>query len=906
MFDSFLHPWYMIAGLLLVSAPIIIHLINRMRFRRIRWAAMEFLLKSQKRNRRRLIIEQLILLALRCLLVGLAGFLVARFVGETGIFGKKSNVVHYVVIDDTPSMSDRWKEEGEEKKAFDVARKRVKDLARDAATASTPQQLKVVRLSDLDTVIFDDRLNDQTVPELGKKLDDLEKASAVHVKPVEAVKWARGQIGEAKEQRFLHLVSDLRDTDWSGSDAEALSKEIEGLTGAGARVLLVDVAHPYRHENQPVALNHDNMGISDLRPETRFAAEGIPVQFSMIVNNYSASERKGVFLDVRVNGEVRFEASQPIDVGTGETRHSFLLAFNKPGFNQISVTLTGEENGVEADNTRVAVIEVRKQVPVLMVDGGETTPGSPRDSFYLGTVFNAAKGYQSVVKAPKDLDETDLEPYPCVYLLNVPQLSEKALKRLEAYVENGGRVAVFVGDRVQARFYNDQLYKNGQGIFPVPLALRPTDKLTSEEKFGRLFEDQYQIYLRDGDHPIFREAALPKYREVFKFLLIDQTWPTLPRFQWNVDPNKVKELVTLPNRKSVEDYRGRAMELNNAIPAADEKHEKFRASLEGYQRQIRDAAAGEFLFTLGNVLERMLSDRGDPKNLKDRPDLKEFWDLPENQKLRNDLNALRETVQYGDPLVLSNRYGKGHVVAFLTTAGKGWNDWAGGCPASWTYPMIMLDLQKYLTGVGDEGNYLVGAPLELTLDAGRYEPKARAFVQGPPKLAAGEGGAPAAGGGEVAPQDLGDVAGRVDGSALSFSFANTREPGIYYLHLQPKPEAGTDAPKAEERAYVFNIDTPSEGNLKRAGKDSLERGSPGGDGARVTLVAPDMAFKELVAPRQKDFSESPWLYLIILIVLIVEQALAVHLSFHLKGNEAQMPGSATGRGAAPVEDAVAA
>ena len=38
----------------LVSAPVIIHLINRMRFRRVKWAAMEFLLKAQKRMRRKL------------------------------------------------------------------------------------------------------------------------------------------------------------------------------------------------------------------------------------------------------------------------------------------------------------------------------------------------------------------------------------------------------------------------------------------------------------------------------------------------------------------------------------------------------------------------------------------------------------------------------------------------------------------------------------------------------------------------------------------------------------------------------------------------------------------------------------------------------------------------------------
>src|SRR5437762_798786 len=78
MFESFLNPAYLVAGTALISLPIIIHLINRMRFKRVRWAAMEFLLKSQKRNRRRLTIEQLILLALRCLLVLLVVLLVSR------------------------------------------------------------------------------------------------------------------------------------------------------------------------------------------------------------------------------------------------------------------------------------------------------------------------------------------------------------------------------------------------------------------------------------------------------------------------------------------------------------------------------------------------------------------------------------------------------------------------------------------------------------------------------------------------------------------------------------------------------------------------------------------------------------------------------------------------------------
>src|SRR6266404_8139956 len=108
MFDLFLNPWAMAAGTVLISSPVIIHLINRLRYRRVRWAAMEFLLKSQKRNRRRLIIEQLILLLLRILMVLLVALLVARWIYG----GDKSSagVMHVVVIDDTLSMRDRWQD----------------------------------------------------------------------------------------------------------------------------------------------------------------------------------------------------------------------------------------------------------------------------------------------------------------------------------------------------------------------------------------------------------------------------------------------------------------------------------------------------------------------------------------------------------------------------------------------------------------------------------------------------------------------------------------------------------------------------------------------------------------------------------------------------------------------------
>ncbi len=52
-----------------VSIPVIIHLLNRKRFRVVEWAAMCFLLAAQKKNSRRMRLEQFLLLAIRCLII---------------------------------------------------------------------------------------------------------------------------------------------------------------------------------------------------------------------------------------------------------------------------------------------------------------------------------------------------------------------------------------------------------------------------------------------------------------------------------------------------------------------------------------------------------------------------------------------------------------------------------------------------------------------------------------------------------------------------------------------------------------------------------------------------------------------------------------------------------------------
>src|SRR3954463_10259165 len=69
---------FVAAGLAAMAIPIIIHILNRRRFKTVTWAAMDFLLRAMKKNRRRLRFEQWVLLATRCLLVFLLGMALAR------------------------------------------------------------------------------------------------------------------------------------------------------------------------------------------------------------------------------------------------------------------------------------------------------------------------------------------------------------------------------------------------------------------------------------------------------------------------------------------------------------------------------------------------------------------------------------------------------------------------------------------------------------------------------------------------------------------------------------------------------------------------------------------------------------------------------------------------------------
>jgi len=75
---SFDSSTFAIAGAIAAAGPIIIHLLNRRRFRTISWAAMDFLREALERNRKILHLRDILLLALRMLTAVLFGLVLAK------------------------------------------------------------------------------------------------------------------------------------------------------------------------------------------------------------------------------------------------------------------------------------------------------------------------------------------------------------------------------------------------------------------------------------------------------------------------------------------------------------------------------------------------------------------------------------------------------------------------------------------------------------------------------------------------------------------------------------------------------------------------------------------------------------------------------------------------------------
>lgn len=475
-------------GLPLAVLPVLIHLINLVRHRRVRWAAMEFLLASQRKNRAWVLFKELLLLLVRMVAVAgvvllLAQPMLARAWGR--LLGTRA-VHHVVLLDDSYSMSDRWGQTS----AWDEARQAVTRIA-EALGAEGEQGFTLLRFSQAGRAIrgtqpdlLQRRVDSEFVDDLRSKLAGLE-ASQTAAGPLEALRAVQQLLGKAEyAAQNVYLVSDFRAREWD--EPGDLVQALADLHQAGARLHLIHC----------VEAEHPNLAIEHLGPGRGTRAAGVPLFMEVTVRNFGATAVKDIPVLVEADGQAMPAITVAEIPPRQAVKERFLVRFATAGVHRIAARL--EADAVAADNARFAVVDFPPAVPVLLVDGG------PRgdDARYLSAVFavggGVTTGLSPRIEPPRFLGAEPLEPFRAIYVLNIGRLEKSAVGALERYVAAGGGVAFFLGDQTQPDFLNQELYRHGEGIFPVPLG-----------QIAELLPDYLQRTpdLQVGGHPIFQVFA---------------------------------------------------------------------------------------------------------------------------------------------------------------------------------------------------------------------------------------------------------------------------------------------------------------------------------------------------------------------------------------------------------------
>jgi Mg-chelatase subunit ChlD len=499
------------------AIPIIIHLLNRRRFKIVRWAAMEFLLASLKKNYRRIQMQNWLLLLLRALLIVLMALALARPKlapsAVAGALGTKSR--HVVLVLDT-SMSMRYR--------------RGQESCFDRAKAIASSILRSLNKGDVVSLV---RVSDTAVPVVREATVDVElvEREIARAEPgwggtdLRAGLAAAGELlaTSRKPSKEVYLLTDMQAAGWGKPDqapSDELKAALERMRKT-AKAFVVDVG----------AERPENTAVVGIVPTSKTLGVGAATEFEVTVANFGRSARQGLQINFLID---KFgQNSQAVDVAPGEsTTVTFSHTFRTPGARLVQATI-GEDR-LRADDVRHLAVQIEEFLPVLLINGEPAERASDSETFYLERALRPPAPLGAVLAShvkPKTITEFDVaavnfESYRMVVLANLASLAaEDTVRRLEDYVRNGGSLVVFPGDRVDTRFYNQQLFRDGDGLLPARLGNEvgslgedPTpvrlDLVQPIYEPFRRFTGERAIYIRQ--HVLFYrylELELPDRRE---------------------------------------------------------------------------------------------------------------------------------------------------------------------------------------------------------------------------------------------------------------------------------------------------------------------------------------------------------------------------------------------------------
>lgn len=440
---GFLNP-FLLFGLAAISIPIIIHLLNRRKFRKVVWAAMRFLKVSVDQNQRRMQVEDFILLALRCLILALLALALARPVmrmAQSDPFGQ-SKVSAVIVLDNSLSMGAT---DGVETR-FDEARK----AAKQALDALPPGSATALLLaSDVVLPLIQEPTHDLAQARIAVESATLSDHGTDLLPAVKAaIETLKGRAALRKE---VFIITDDQAVGWRqlAQIEQTLRDNKEEIKG---HIIVVG-----RRVDR-------NLSISGLSPAGGLTPINQSLRFDVQVANQGADEHKDVRIQLQVGNEAPSDEITLPSIAPGTTTSVTLFTkLRADGFHAVTARILGGDR-LPADDRRTVVVRALREVRVLLVNG---EPGKePRDdeTFFLEHALapvsqSERENYfiKTTTVVAEELPNLSLLGYDVVALANVRELTGALMTNFVTFVRQGGGLMVFPGSKLNNAFYNEQM-----------------------------------------------------------------------------------------------------------------------------------------------------------------------------------------------------------------------------------------------------------------------------------------------------------------------------------------------------------------------------------------------------------------------------------------------------------------
>jgi len=528
----------LIAGL--IALPILIHLINLVRHKTVDWAAMEFLLKSHRKNRNWVWLKQLLLLLSRIAILLLGLFLLSQVGCENdriaALLGGRTTH-HYVLVDDSFSMSDR----DNQASAMDRAKSTITQIVSRARSRSN-HRFSLLRYSsfgpvdETETLVprfdIENELVDSTFARRVESVVTGVKPSAFSVDAQQSLESVVELVRtRTKENSIVYLLTDFREKDWQDA---GLDGSFKAITDSGAAVELIRCAKA----------RHRNLAITDLKPIGNVRVAETPLMMEVTIRNFSQEIAKKIQVSVNSSvygrptaGSTESVANveelptvfiESIEAGQAETRR-FPVWFGQPGKHSVSVSIA--EDAIAVDNARHSVVDIQPEASVLLIDQSNRIHA---DFLSLALNPNNMTGIRADIQMADFLRNATVEAlarFDMVCLCDPGQIDETGIKKLREYVAAGGGLTYFGGPNTNFAFFNHNFHEDGKGLLPVELA----DVQDVDDR-----EDGMPPDIVPENHPIFAPVI-----DVRNSLLdLVQVKKVLrPSFGWLQNPNANSKVI---------------------------------------------------------------------------------------------------------------------------------------------------------------------------------------------------------------------------------------------------------------------------------------------------------------------------------------------------------------------------